>query len=493
MDRLLIRADASPTIGAGHVMRCLALAQAWQDAGGDAAFVSRIMTEPLRQRLDREGIACIGFTHDDDLQALRDTAAEKPTEWVVLDGYGLPAALQAELRGDDRRVLVIDDRADAGPYAAHCVLNANPAATIALYPDRADDTELLLGPAFVLLRREFLPHEPPEPRPADAPRRVLVTLGGSDQAGLLDATCRAIAQITGPALEVRVVGGEPGCSTIGAHSLTQLGPTDQMPAQMAWADVAVAAAGGTAWELAHLGVPQVALVVAGNQRPNAAALQAAGLIDAPLDAATAAAPHIAGALQRLLDDPALRRRRSELGRRFVDGRGAQRVLRAMRRPAFTLRAATRADAHRLFELANEPAIRAASFNPAPIDWHTHTKWFERRLTDPRSVIDLVCEPDGSAVGYVRFEIDDDRRVATVSVALGDAGRGRGLGAAAVRRGTQAFARLHQGRVAAVEALIRTDNPASLGTFRAAGYVDAGSTTVLEHPARRWVFPLQASR
>ena len=38
---LLIRADADARMGTGHVMRCLALAQAWQDAGGSVEFVSR--------------------------------------------------------------------------------------------------------------------------------------------------------------------------------------------------------------------------------------------------------------------------------------------------------------------------------------------------------------------------------------------------------------------------------------------------------------------
>ena len=52
---LVIRTDANTQIGAGHLMRCLALAQAWQDSGGDAVFLSHCESDVLRKRIMDEG------------------------------------------------------------------------------------------------------------------------------------------------------------------------------------------------------------------------------------------------------------------------------------------------------------------------------------------------------------------------------------------------------------------------------------------------------
>jgi spore coat polysaccharide biosynthesis predicted glycosyltransferase SpsG len=51
---LIIRADASTTMGTGHIMRCLALAQAWQDQGGQVIFVLADKSMAIENRLRSE-------------------------------------------------------------------------------------------------------------------------------------------------------------------------------------------------------------------------------------------------------------------------------------------------------------------------------------------------------------------------------------------------------------------------------------------------------
>ena len=64
---MVVRADATPTAGMGHVMRCLALMQAWSEQGGKAVLLGRLGATWLSERLQAEGIGW----HD-----LRDEVAE---------------------------------------------------------------------------------------------------------------------------------------------------------------------------------------------------------------------------------------------------------------------------------------------------------------------------------------------------------------------------------------------------------------------------------
>ena len=71
---LVIRADASARIGAGHMMRCFALAQAWQLEGGHIVFLSHCESDALRQRITEAGMEFIPVAHPHpEPQDLRNT------------------------------------------------------------------------------------------------------------------------------------------------------------------------------------------------------------------------------------------------------------------------------------------------------------------------------------------------------------------------------------------------------------------------------------
>lgn len=469
MQRLVIRADASPTIGSGHVMRTLALAQAWRDAGGEVAYQSDALTERLAALLSEESIA------------RTDTADD--ADWVVIDGYQFNAADQRRHLEQGQRVLWVDDHGHADAYSADLVLNINPGARVAMYANRDVRSELLLGLRYALLRREFTDRQVSSA--SDEVRAVLVTLGGGGgHEARLSRIVSAVDSLGQP-FEVRVIGGNIEAIEPAAHcKVTYYTTSGEMPGMMAWADVAIAATGGTAWELAYMGVPQVAFVVAGNQMPNARALRAAGLIDAPLTT-NSSAEEIAAALRVLVDDRAIRQRRSEIGRQLLDGGGAERVVRAMMTEPLQMRDATEADSRWLWELANDEAVRAASFGREPIAWEDHTAWYAARLADRDALIYIALLTDDTPVGYARFAMNDSTHTATISIALTPAARGKGLAGRLIRRGVQRLA-LARG-VKTIEAIVHPGNAASVAAFMAEGFAAAGTVEHAGQPGRRFVY------
>src|SRR5580700_5750193 len=149
---LVLRTEASVAIGTGHVMRCLALAQAWEDAGGRAIFAMAQTTPAVEGRLRNEGFevarvsAQVGSAADAEETA--ELAHQRGASWVVVDSYEFGAEYQASLKSRGMKVLFIDDNGHAAHYLADLVLNQNAHAIEELYRNRELSTKLLLGRAL---------------------------------------------------------------------------------------------------------------------------------------------------------------------------------------------------------------------------------------------------------------------------------------------------------------------------------------------------------
>ncbi len=196
---LLLRADANALMGTGHVMRCLALAQAWQDRGGLAAFLSAPLPSAIETRLSAEGLAVVALKSwpggaADAAETIRQAEALQ-ADWVVVDGYQFDAAYHKALKDAGLKLLVLDDNGDSGFYWADLVLNQNIHAQADWYKNRASYTRLLLGTQYALLRREFLAWRGWQRDTPETAYKILVTLGGSDPDNVTLKVLEALSEV----------------------------------------------------------------------------------------------------------------------------------------------------------------------------------------------------------------------------------------------------------------------------------------------------------
>lgn len=331
-ESLFVRVDATQHTGLGHFMRCLALAEAWHDSNGAVTFVGTYEKQPT-ERLEDEQISFSPIAAEAGAKAdLEKTLAAIPQgSAIVLDGYAFGVEYQ-QMLATHGTLLVIDDYAHQSAYAGSLLLNQNPNAADIEY-HQAPPLRLL-GPQYLLLSRSFAGTSVRSVSGEPA-TRLLVTMGGADLHNVGASICNALCAASTKS-QIRLLIGplNSDCESI-IRNLDHpqrvdicIAPTD-MATTLAWADLAISAAGTTALQLARLGVPAVLTALAENQYGLGTSLDAAGtaVYLGPWAGTTPAA--VATATLTLAGDTTRIDKMSAAGRRLVDGRGAARVCAAL--------------------------------------------------------------------------------------------------------------------------------------------------------------------
>lgn len=420
---LTFRTDASSQIGTGHAMRCLALAQAWQDAGGNASFVMVSCPPSLEDRLAREGIAVLHLAESiapgseadghETAAIARESSTGECDDWVVVDGYHFGADYQQSLQALCLRLLFWDDAAHCPHYSADLVLNQNLGAEAHLYPSRSEHTRLLLGTRYAVLRREFRQLRAARKDVPAAAQNLLVTLGGSDPANLTPRVLTALDAVGTPLHVTVLVGGSAtnlaeaeAAAASSRHAVRILRNAPNIAELMAQSDLAISAAGSTVWELCSLGVPSLLIAVADNQQPSAAAMQraAAALV---LPGPDFAPQDLAEKVSALLPDAATRLQLARRAHALVDGLGAARVvahLLGQPEPATAgvhLRPVRPEDRDTLRQWRNLPEVRRYMMHPLEVAAADHERWFARMLANPAAHYHVIVR-DGRDIGIIHL-------------------------------------------------------------------------------------------
>lgn len=338
--RVLFRADASPTMGTGHLMRCLALAEGLHDGGHECHFLVGESIASLDRRLEAEGAAVahlVSSAEDAAAEATCRYAAAIGAQGIVVDGYHFSAAWRQNLRRLGPPVLSFYDDAPEGAVGADIVLCPAIDAPDDAVHGAARSATWLCGPAYLLLRRD-LRRALHEPHLALRQRRsVLVTFGGSDPAALTEPIVSRLADapIPGIRLDVVIGAGVRDRDRL-VQALSRFGPAvrlhvdvPNMALLMRQAGLAISAAGTTIGELAAFGVPSVIAVVADNQLAGARRAAVKGwcrMVDARN---STCAQVIADAARQLWADGSVREAMALRGPGGIDGEGVRRVCDAL--------------------------------------------------------------------------------------------------------------------------------------------------------------------
>lgn len=491
MTTVAFRVDAGDRIGLGHVMRCLALADALRARGVQTAFVCAALPEKTAGLLRAHGHAVLplagageescgepGAELDAAAQRADATATQRalaaiaPLDWIVVDHYRLGIDWERGAARFARRVAVIDDNAGRA-HDGDLLIDHNVSATWAQYDGLLPARSLrLLGPRFALLRGPFARAKDAPPRPRAGVERLLVAFGGADPTGETEKALQALALPSLSALDVDVVVGAANPRLAAIRALAQARgrarvhlDAERMDELMEAADLAIGAAGVSTLERCAKGLPAVLIAVADNQVPVAQTLAQRGAAIYLGMSRDVSANQLAQALGGLIAMPHLVRTMAQNAADICDGHGARRVAARMLAGEIRLRPAAAADSDRVLAWRNHEATRRHALDAAPIDPARHASWFAERLRDADCVL-LIGEDDGGPVGVLRYDLKG--AAARVSVYLVPERHGQGLGALLLHAGHLWLA-ANRPQVRAIDAEVLADNHASRLAFAEVGY------------------------
>jgi UDP-2,4-diacetamido-2,4,6-trideoxy-beta-L-altropyranose hydrolase len=335
--RVVFRADASVSLGTGHVRRCLELASRLSAAGAQIAFVCVEAPGDMIAEIASRGLAVTALragAWEADAQQTGSAIAAggSAPRWLVVDHYGLDARWERTLRATGRHLMAIDDLADR-PHDCDLLLDQNlgnprHARYARLLPQTARS---LLGPEYALLGAPFEQLRPAAlARRSGQLQRVLISMGGTDPN---NDTARALAGLRRSryaGVAVDVVAGAANPHRAELERRCAEGPGCRLHVQsahmaqlMTAADLAITGGGSTTWERCALGLPALAVVQSPDQSAIAQAVAQAGGHRLLGSSAEVAAADYTAALDAL--SPAALRQMSTAAAALCDGRGAERV------------------------------------------------------------------------------------------------------------------------------------------------------------------------
>lgn len=297
----VIRADASTSIGSGHVMRCLTLAHRLKkEKNTKVVFVMRVLPGNLIGVVEKQGFEVLELLPANQkyslsgyglwltvpmevdaqqtIEVLQPYLQEHGCEVVdrlIVDSYALDEQWELMLRPYCGEIMVIDDLANRR-HDCDILLDQNfylnkDVRYAGLVPEHC---KMLLGPEHALLREEFYEAKKHLRKRDGNIKNILVFYGGSDLTNETEKAIKALVQLhdEGYNFTADVITGVSNsrrekikhlCSKY--HFFHYYCQVSNMAEFMNKADLMLGAGGSTTWERLYVELPALVTAVAENQ------------------------------------------------------------------------------------------------------------------------------------------------------------------------------------------------------------------------------------
>ncbi len=331
---ILIRADGNAGIGAGHLMRCLTIAEALENKA-QVGFVcaDRDSAELAMSKGFDAYVWGTDYKHMEQELPLWEQLFDGNlrNRKILVDSYYVTNVYLEGLQTYGQ-VILLDDMCKR-PWNVDKLINYNAFATIEMYDSLNSPykTQYYVGGRYIPIRKEFCGKDY---QPKEHAENILITTGGGDCDNIAG---QILDNIRDTSCTFHVVTGRfnPHYDELLKRSkeygnVQVYHDVKNMAELMARCDLAVTAGGTTTYELSTLGVPFVCFSYAENQEKLTEYIgdrQIAGYGGAYHKDACGTLEGIAKQINELKKNSALRKEYSEKERKLVDGEGAKRIAR----------------------------------------------------------------------------------------------------------------------------------------------------------------------
>lgn len=463
--RVYIINEGGEKIGLGHIMRCVALRQAFEKARIDPIFIVN-GDKSLKKYLKSKDITLNWIKKPKNLFDIIRGADVAIVDSYLAD-YGMYETISSMVKipvylDDNKRII----------YPRGIVINFTGYAERLKYP-KSPGIIYCLGKKYTLLRKAFWSKNLKKIN--KNVKKILITFGGSDPDGMtiitLQVLCKeypginkivAVGEAFAQKGKILKMGDKNTRFVLGADA-------DKMKELFMEADLLISSAGQTLFEASAVGVPTIAISIVDNQLANFKDWIGSGFFGIDYLRDSKNFKIILRDKIKLLEQYGKREKYARKLRSRSDPLGAINVvdlLLGYLSRWITTRPCRKFDCRDLWLWRNDEKVRRRCFSKSAIRYSDHEWWFNNKLNDNKAKIYIAEGERGYRLGQIRFE--RRKKTAFVNVNINPDFLGRGYGNQIIKHGTWTYL-AENPMVKKITAKIEYDNRISKKAFEIAGY------------------------